>query len=34
VQVTDPEGWTDADTQRLIALCSPKFAEGCVNPSP
>jgi uncharacterized membrane protein len=34
VQVTDPEGWTEADTQRLIALCSPKFAEGCVNPSP
>jgi uncharacterized membrane protein len=34
VQVTAPEGWTPADTQRLIALCSPKFAEGCVNLSP
>lgn len=34
VQVTDPEGWTPADTQRLIALCSTKFAEGCANLSP
>ena len=29
VQVTAPEGWTPADTQRLIALCGKTFGEGC-----
>lgn len=34
VQVTNPEGWTPADTRRLIAHCSAKFAEGCVDIQP
>lgn len=31
VQVTAPEGWTAADTTRLIALCDGGFGEGCVT---
>jgi uncharacterized membrane protein len=34
VQVTDPEGWTRADTDRLIAHCDNGFQEGCTNGSP
>lgn len=34
VQVTAPEGWTPADTRRLIDHCGTTFAEGCVNRSP
>ena len=29
VQVTDPEGWTAADTARLIARCGKAMGEGC-----
>ncbi|WP_421979792.1 alpha/beta hydrolase [Roseibium sp.] len=31
VQVTAPEGWTDADTQRLKAHCDLGFQNGCSN---
>ena len=31
VQVTDPEAWTPADTQRLIAHCDNGFQAGCSN---
>ncbi|MCU0907491.1 MAG: alpha/beta-hydrolase family protein [Rhodobacteraceae bacterium] len=34
VQVTAPEGWTAADTRRLIAHCSTTFAGGCGDPPP
>jgi uncharacterized membrane protein len=34
VQVTDPEGWTDADTERLIAHCGQGFNEGCGTATP
>lgn len=33
VQVTDPEGWSDADTQRLKAHCDNGFQVGCSNGS-
>jgi uncharacterized membrane protein len=32
VQVTRPEGWTEADTARLIALCRTGFGNGCAKP--
>lgn len=31
VQVTAPEGWTDADTERLKAHCDLGFQNGCSN---
>ena len=31
VQVTDPQGWTDADTERLKAHCDLGFQNGCSN---
>lgn len=31
VHVTAPEGWTDADTQRLKKLCNTGFRNGCNN---
>jgi uncharacterized membrane protein len=31
VQVTDPAGWTGADTERLIAHCDTGFQSGCAN---
>lgn len=31
VQVTDPKGWTSADTERLIAHCDNGFQAGCSN---
>ncbi|TCM73368.1 alpha/beta hydrolase [Rhodovulum steppense] len=31
VQVTDPAGWTRADTDRLIAHCDNGFQAGCSN---
>jgi uncharacterized membrane protein len=31
VEVTAPEGWTDADTARLKALCGNGFRNGCTN---
>jgi uncharacterized membrane protein len=31
VQVTNPEGWTPYDTERLIALCDNGFQAGCSN---
>jgi uncharacterized membrane protein len=34
VQVTAPEGWAPADTQRLIALCSKEFGGGCQADQP
>jgi uncharacterized membrane protein len=34
VQVTDPRGWTRADTDRLIAHCDNGFQAGCANGSP
>jgi uncharacterized membrane protein len=34
VQVTDPEGWTDADTERLIAHCGKALGEGCGTATP
>jgi uncharacterized membrane protein len=34
VQVTAPDGWTPADTQRLIALCSKEFGGGCQADQP
>jgi uncharacterized membrane protein len=34
VQVTDPQGWTRADTDRLIAHCDNGFQAGCANGSP
>ncbi len=34
VQVTAPEGWTDADTERLKAHCDNGFQAGCSNGTP
>lgn len=31
VQVTQPEGWTDEDTERLKAHCNNGFQQGCSN---
>ncbi|WJY23335.1 alpha/beta-hydrolase family protein [Fontisubflavum oceani] len=31
VQVTNPAGWTEADTRRLIAHCDNGFQAGCSN---
>lgn len=31
VAVTDPEGWTDADSARLAAHCDRGFQQGCDN---
>jgi len=31
VEVTGPDGWTDADTRRLIAHCDNGFQAGCSN---
>jgi uncharacterized membrane protein len=31
VEVTAPEGWTDADTERLKAHCDNGFQQGCSN---
>lgn len=30
-EVTEPEGWTEADTERLKAHCDNGFKNGCTN---